>query len=458
MSDESEEIAKWIEAYKETQRQMTHAHEVYQRALAQSHEKYLEAIGSSQAKLLKVLEGFGVDPDQTVHHAFGTEEQTAKFIREIRESPAKGHARYEPHIVESAAPGKAFSALRDGATVCVMPDAFGVAEHLVEKLNARGFWATLSPSLVPSDVVISLAALQLEPDKMRAGLDVAMRAVFEVEQNGVVLIQDTGGRFATEACTAQNAYQFGLMGIAELAREVSEHLVKVIDLDVGYRKPEEVAEQLVEELCGGADELRVGLPEGARVLWSMVEKPAGDGVNGGSDGVYLITDASGGWDGLVEEIANAWKGRVLVVGEEPLASVDRIPCDLSIADEVYQALDVIREMGPIRRWLHLPSCAGGTHGVEELKRVWQRDLTPFHVIMAACAGDPTDMIAILFEPPEGVGHVSAAALRCTAIVENERRSDETRVVAICGKKEGMNAELLRELSHDGEAADVRFLA
>jgi hypothetical protein len=78
--------------------------------------------------------------------------------------------------------------------------------------------------------------------------------------------------------------------------------------------------------------------------------------------------------------------------------------------------------------------------------------------MAACAGDPTDMIAILFEPPEGVGHVSAAALRCTAIVENERRSDETRVVAICGKKEGMNAELLRELSHDGEAADVRFLA
>lgn len=458
MSDESEEIAKWIEAYKETQRQMTHAHEVYQRALAQSHEKYLEAIGSSQARLLKVLEGFGVDPDQTVHYAFGTEEQTAKFIRESRISYAQEHIRYEPHMVDSAAPGKPFDALRDGATVCVIPDAFGVAEHLVEKLNARGYWATLSQTLVAADVVVSLAAVQLEPERMRAGLDVAMQAVFEVEQRGVVLVQDTGGRFATEACTAQNTYQFGLIGVAELAREVSEHRVKVIDLDVGYRKPEEVAEQLVEELCEGADELRVGLPEGARVLWSMVEKPAGDGEIEGAEGVFLITDASGGWDGLVEEIAKVWKGRVLVVGEETLAPVDRIPCDLAIADEVYQALDPIREMGPIRRWLHLPSCAGGTHGVEELKRVWQRDLTPFHVIMAACAGDPTDMIAILFEPPEGVGHVSAAALRCTAIVENERRGDETRVVAICGKKEGMNAELLRELSYAGDTADVRFLA
>jgi len=456
MSDDAEQIARWVEAFKETQRQMSHAHETYQRALAESHQRYLRAVGESQNRLVSVLERYGVDPDPTILQTLGSDENTARYLRAKKEGPTE--LRCVMPLTKSAlASGLPFSALRDGATICVIPDAFGLAEHVVELLNMRGYWASLSEVPVAADLILVLAGLQKESSAMRNALDTAMRAVFETEHGGVFLVQDTGGEFGAEAMTPSNTYQNGMSGLAELAQKVSVHKVKVVDLDVGFRKLEEVANSLIEELISGGDDPYVGLPEGGRVTWSLEATEEEGQVIEFDPGVLVVTAAVGSWDHLIERMASPWNGKVVVIGEETTANVDRIPCDLTDSEALFAALEVAREQGILRRWVHLPSCRAGTHGVLPLANAWKSDIVPFHVVMAATAADPLRQIAIISPTPEGVGHVTAGVLRAIALAENERRGEETHVVAVTVRPEGDLEAIQNALKCEGLGADIRMV-
>lgn len=457
MSDDAEQIARWVEAFKETQRQMSHAHETYQRALAESHQKYLRAVGESQDRLVSVLERYGVDPDATVLQTLGSDENTARFLR--GRSHDQGESMWVHSIIKSCPlPGQPFSSLRDGATICVIPDALGLAGHVVELLNIRGYWASISEVPVAADMILVLAGLQKDPGATRSALDTAMHAVFDVEHGGVVLVQDTGGEFMTEALMPSNTYQNGMMGLAELAQKVSMHKIKVLDLDVGFRKIEEVADSLINELVLGGDDPFVALPEGGRFLWSQMEHKKDAETIEFDPGVLLVTASVGSWDALIDFLGQSWKGKVVVIGEETTANVDRIPCDVTDSEALYQALEVAREQGVFRRWIHLPSCQGPTHGSQPLANLWKSDVVPFHVVMAATAADPLRQIAILNPTPDGVGHITASVLRAIALAENARRGQETHVMALTVDPNLEPSEIADWLSCEEELSDLRRIA
>lgn len=477
MADD-EQILRWVEAYKETQRQMSQAHEAYQKALADSHQKYLLAVGQSQNRLLHVLEQVGIRPDQLeaqletppldAHHLpeENTQELAAPNTDRTREFSGRTMVeesnidRVVPTVFSVPQSGKPFSPLISGARVAILPDSLGIAEHVADMLRTRGLQTqilTASDAPIAADVLIVMLGLQKEPSAIQGPLRQALAVIPDDPEMSVVIVQDMGGKFGTDFLEPAHAYQAAMQGLSDVLRLNPARLVKTVDLDVGFRKLEDPAHDLVRELLMGADDLRVGLPEGNRVLWSAIARAATPQLPDVDAKLLLLTVSDARWRPLVEAIVAAFGGEVVLLSNEAIGDIERISCDLSDIDALTSAIDVARQKGPITHWIHLPVFETVGCSVAEFESLWDQNVRPFQVVLANTSSDPLMHIGVAVGGVHQLGYVTASVFRALCVAESRRREGETRVVAVSFEDDFNAPYLCSELLTGGEAPDVRYV-
>lgn len=468
MSDD-EQILRWVDAFKETQRQMSHAHDAYQKALAESHQKYLMAVGESQNRLLHVLEQYGISSAQLEAMQPSADDSTREFkvrsgdnTREFRGRAIAEESidRVVPAVFPVPQSGTPFSPLVPGARVAILPDQLGVATHVEAMLRSRGFQTRIlesSEAATGVDVLIVMCSLQKELSAVQGPLRRALAMIPESPEVSVVVVQDMGGRFGTDFLEPAHAYQAAMQGLADVLRLESARLVKTIDLDVGYRKPEEAAHDLVRELVLGADDLRVGLPEGDRVLWSAIASPLTAQTSTSPQGMLIVTVSDMRWQPLVEALNKGFQGKVVLISNVEIKDGERILCDLTDIEDLTRAIDVARENGPITHWIHLSACDSVESTPADMDRLWDQDIRAFQIVLANTSSDPLTNIGVAVPTPNKLGHVTASVFRALCVAENARREGEARVVAVTADPELGVSYLRSELFAEGVQADVRYI-
>ena len=156
-----------------------------------------------------------------------------------------------------------------------------VADALASALRARGIDARPCDDLPPDATSVVFvgglrrnldddAAIEVCRQALRAMRAFAPRAL---EGGGsFVTVQDTGGDFGLGG--HDSAFLGGLAGLAKTADlEWPLASVKAIDLMVGERGDEQVADAIVAELLSGGPEIEVGLHDGRRLTPRSVLKP-----------------------------------------------------------------------------------------------------------------------------------------------------------------------------------------
>lgn len=411
--------AAWIAAFQENQRQIIEAHEAYQRALADGHAAFLKAMAESQAILARAIQG-----DEEV-------ERWPEFLPKLdapNPNPTQSSARptqgpdearptsryLTAGIVDAPRPQKPWSGLLAHARIGVVPDDFGVGLRLVDELQKRGWNATVSDGTQPVDCLIFLGALLNDERAVARGAGLrAAQTALNLGAEHIILVGDLGGRFGLDALEPFRAMHIGLLQLA------LDHGARFIDLDVGFRRPEDVAQDLLVELNTGGDQSPVGLPEDGRV--ALVEEPADISehvLNTASQTCLLITDTPE----LVQRIREKWDGKLAVVGchvenvEFSRAVVVSEPMELYVAVSEAQ-----QRLGPLHTLLLAwrPAASDFVDQVTAASSV-------IHTAIAATAADPLRRIAAWNAADDDFASVVSWIL----MAEHQRRDDGADVVAI----------------------------
>ena len=244
-----------------------------------------------------------------------------------------GVRRFVLRSVERAASGFALTGLVDAEHIAITGDDFGVGPQLQTLLAQRGIKAALVNEVKPEhDGVIFLGGLtrEVEPEaQLRINVSAfeAARTVAETMTGRggfFVSVQSTGGRFGLGG--VHRPWTGGLSGLVKTAsHEWPLSGLKAVDVEgAGGVSPEEIAARLAEELCGGGDDLEVGLTTDGRrhVLESVPEevdfkpqrlpKNPVMVVSGGGRGVTAAT---------VVALAREQKGHFALLGRTSLDGV-----------------------------------------------------------------------------------------------------------------------------------------
>ncbi|MGA8311433.1 MAG: SDR family NAD(P)-dependent oxidoreductase, partial [Terriglobales bacterium] len=219
--------------------------------------------------------------------------------------------------------------LGPGLRVIIMPDQGGVADALVQDLQARGVevlgiegtpdaealtirlknWMTSGPvhgiywlpaldnegQLSQMDIATWHQAVHVRLKSLYA----AMRTLFEqVAKPGTFLVSATrlGGQHGYDQGGAVAPLGGAVVGFTKTyKRERVDALVKAVDFEPG-RKPSEVAELLIEETLRDPGAIEIGYKGGLRWTVGLQEQPASDGQPGltlDQNTVFVITGAAG---------------------------------------------------------------------------------------------------------------------------------------------------------------------
>lgn len=238
------------------------------------------------------------------------------------------------HVVQAvvAEPsGLAVRGLFGPGEVVVTPDGGGIAAALVARLRARGANARIADPVPPdASAVVFLGGLR-PVDGIDAALAVNREAFatarvvaprFRESGGAFVTVQDTGGDFGLGGRSGDRAWLAGVGALAKTAaQEWSSATAKAIDIEVGGRDDEAVAEAIERELITGGPELEVGLgADGTRVAITTTPAPVGPGERSWVDRSVFVV--SGGARGVTAsallELARACRPRLLLLGRTPL--------------------------------------------------------------------------------------------------------------------------------------------
>jgi acyl transferase domain-containing protein/NAD(P)-dependent dehydrogenase (short-subunit alcohol dehydrogenase family)/acyl carrier protein len=221
------------------------------------------------------------------------------------------------------------ASLERGHRVVVMPDKSGVAGALTQVLKDRGAevlriegapdaetldsllksWIAAGPihgvywlPALDNEGVISEMDFASWREALRVrikSLYVTMRALYdEIAKPGAFYVSATclGGQHGYDEAGAVAPLGGAIVGFAKTyKRERPESVVKSVDLEPG-RKPEEVAELLLQETLRDPGVVEIGYKDGLRWTVGLQEQPASDGRPGldlDENSVFLITGAAG---------------------------------------------------------------------------------------------------------------------------------------------------------------------
>ncbi|UGQ15271.1 SDR family NAD(P)-dependent oxidoreductase [Yinghuangia sp. ASG 101] len=230
-----------------------------------------------------------------------------------------------PVSVEPAAGGPV-TGLRQ-RPLLITDDGNGVAECLAETLRREGIKSSIVDRVpAGSSAVISLDGLRaIDPD---TDPDAPTRAVFTTlvavadamrRDNGVlVTVQDTGGDFGTSGAPER----VGCAGIAALARTASNEwagaTVKTIDIERGARAPQDIAQDIANEILLGGDTTDVALSaDGRRSVLRGAPETTGPRVplDLGPNPVVVVTGGARGITAAcVRALALAHRPRLVLLG------------------------------------------------------------------------------------------------------------------------------------------------
>ncbi len=388
----------WIAVFQENQRQLIKAHDEFQRTLSEGHKHFLDAMAESQRRLAQAIGGDDDGPDLS-----GTRGLASVPVARTRKTPA---------VVDAARSGELWPVLRKDRTIGVVPDEFGVGQHVVTQLKARGWSASLVKPGDTAQVLVFLGALMANERALAQGKGLELAATWLKQKfEAVVLVGDLGGRFGFDQFESYRAVHIGLMDMAIRSAVPA----RFIDLDVGFRKPEDAAQDLVAELLGGGGESPVGLPEDGRVHLVEADAKVELTPRAYDQGTLLIVSSHPAGLARVREL---WGGKIGGVGFASDQLDCARPCDLHDPMNTYEAVDEVRRhCGPFTHILML-----------EPDGNWAPDrafhaLAPFHAILASTAADPIRGIfaRIVRDDP------AASMLSWVFLAEQERRGHETNL-------------------------------
>ena len=220
-------------------------------------------------------------------------------------------------------------ALESGKRVIIMPDKGGVADALAEQLKAKGIEALRIDGAPDADALTDLvnkwtaagpvhgvywlpaldnegnlrdmsAATWHEAVRVRIkSLYSTMRALYEhIAKPGTFLASATrlGGQHGYDEGGAVAPLGGAVVGFTKTyKRERPEIHAKALDFELG-RKPQEIAELLIEETLRDPGAIEIGYKNGLRWTIGLQEQPAVNGQPGmklDEETVFLITGAAG---------------------------------------------------------------------------------------------------------------------------------------------------------------------
>jgi hypothetical protein len=411
---DADDRAAWIAAFQENQRQLVKAHDEFQRTLAEGHKHFLDAMAQSQRRLARAIAGDDAGPD---------------FDLPVRASLPLASTRKAPAIVDARRSGELWPVLRKDRSIGVVADEFGVAAHVVNELKALGWLARLLEPGQSADVLVFLGALLADERAMAHGRGLKLAAAWlKHDFSAIILVGDLGGRFGFDQLESSRAVHIGLLDLAIQSTQPA----RFIDLDVGFRRPEDAARDLVAEILGGGAESPVGLPEDGRVHLVEADAKVERISRNHDDDILLIVGAN---PPNLAKIRELWSGKVAGVGFDAKDADFTKSCDLFDAMSVYEAVDDVRlRCGP---FTHLLMC--------EPRRDWSPDrafhaLAPFHALIASTAADPIRgiMASVVREDP------AASLISWVFMAEQERRGHEAKMtVVICADADAALVDLFQ---------------
>lgn len=211
---------------------------------------------------------------------------TDKPIKTVAINYPEGISRYTLQLIESPAAGNGIANLKQQA-VYIVAQQSDTAKPLHDQLSVLGCtvniieFANLQQLPENAATVISLLALGPFNDREQAThcnlqlFQLTKRIAKQFSQRGgnLILVQDTGGRFATNRCNELAAWAAGGSGLLKTAsHEWPLATLRVIDIERGSRPLIDVAKQLEHELLHGDNSLEVGLcVDGTRLVLSNHE-------------------------------------------------------------------------------------------------------------------------------------------------------------------------------------------
>lgn len=412
----------WIGLFQANQRQILEAHEAYQRAMAEGHAAFLEAMARSQAVLAAAIRG-ELDPAELddltrrvgLDAAMGANPSPSES--DVSSALAPTVERVGPAAVDAPREDAPWSGCAPGARIGVVPDAFGVGERLVAKLAQRGWAAELATDGM-YDSLIVLAGLLDDPRALARGRGLSGAAPWLGRARHTVVVGDMGGRFGLDQLESFRAMHAGLLS---LARDFG---AKFVDLDVGYRPPDDAAQDLLVELLQGGDVSPVGLPEGGRVV--LVEEPvdvrrvprgtAGDPLT------LLVTT-----DPLLAARAARRVGRLAVLGVHVADATFSREIALDQPMDVFEAVaDVQAKAGGVSQLVFAfpPSDEALVDRGPSIAGV-------LHTVFASTASDPVGRIGLWMD----AGDSAATLGSWVVLAEAQRRGEECVTVSVVSSVE-----------------------
>jgi acyl carrier protein len=331
---------------------------------------------------------------------------------------------------------------------------------------------------------------------------------FSQEGGLFVTVQDTGGDFGLESDIGPRAWLGGLSGLAKTAaQEWPQAVVRALDVGRGDQSAEEVAERLAAELLNGGDALEIGLPaDGRRISFDSVLREAQGGapVVDSSSVIVVSGGARGVTAAALIELAKAAQPKLALLGRSTLeeespalqaiqddaglkrallaearergqtltplelgAAAHRIqasreiratlqamqaagaeaiylPCDVTDAGSLAQALETVRERwGPITGFVHgagvLADKVLAEKTDEDFQRVFGTKVNGLRALLAATEGDPLNLICLFSSVAARTGNAGQAdyamaneVLNRVANAEARRRGTDNCVVKSIG--------------------------
>jgi NAD(P)-dependent dehydrogenase (short-subunit alcohol dehydrogenase family) len=240
--------------------------------------------------------------------------------------------RYVLEAITSPHSGFAMPGLIEAKRICVFDGGSGVANALIEQLNAYQINAAVVKE-VPDDcdAMIYLGGLRHISSRQEAievnreAFAVAKKLAHRLSQsNGLfVTVQNTGGDFGLSGKSGDRAWLGGLSGLVKSASiEWPKASLKAIDIDCGHTSAEEIAAAIRLELLNGGPEKEVGIKtDGSRYRLKSNEKPNGDSPGNTIDQDSIVV-VSGGARGVTAQtliqLAQEAKPRLVLLGRTEL--------------------------------------------------------------------------------------------------------------------------------------------
>ena len=159
-------------------------------------------------------------------------------------------------------------------------------------------------------------------DAFRAARHVAQRHTAEAPAV-LITVQDTGGAFGTTPFAPALAWAGGVAALARtFAQEHPTSATKAIDIQVGDRNAERIADALAEEISAGGPQLEVGLSaDGARITLTdraVATRPRPTTDIGADDVIVVSGGARGVTATTVIALGKVTKARFILLGRTPV--------------------------------------------------------------------------------------------------------------------------------------------